>query len=114
MGEYAREYGKKLYIYYLKESDSGTYECYLPNGDFNEFKLTVLNTKVDSADNYNKDYSPNSFIEQREKISKQFSVEKNLNDNIEMDCDLEADEESKVTWQRIDGVFYNSFNLFKK
>lgn len=104
MGEYAREYGKKLYIYYLRESDSGTYECYLPNGDFNEFKLTVLNTKVDMVDNYNKDYSPNSFIEQREKISKPSYVEKNLNDNIEMDCGLEDNEETKFAWQRIDGV----------
>jgi hypothetical protein len=106
MGDYAREYGKKLYIYYLRESDSGTYECYLPNGHFNQFKLTVLNTKVNIAENYNSDYLPNSFIEQTQKISKQFYVEKNINDNVEMDCAIDhGNEEMAFNWRRIDGVF---------
>ena len=38
---YAREYGKKLFIYYLREEDAGDYECYLDNGQSNLIHLMV-------------------------------------------------------------------------
>jgi hypothetical protein len=119
IGEYAREHGIKLYIYYLKEEDAGEYECYLPNGQKNRVRLAVLKnqeepsntrdgnyyldahdeTRASSNENSNEQTQP-----QTEQTSFQPMVEKNVDENAELVCGLSGDE---LTWKKIDGVGLN-------
>jgi len=49
LSSYSQEYMNKLLIYYLKEEDSGSYECFLSNGQSSEIRLVVK--RVNRAEN---------------------------------------------------------------
>jgi len=139
MGDYAREHGSKLFIYYLKETDSGWYECSLPNGDSNRIHLTVRasnenthNTEQETIGRHNyenderneneysnsnqghhtyHDQTERDETNERENDNKQAEtyIEKNEDENVEIECPLRDSNHAK--WRKLDGVILIYLNF---
>jgi hypothetical protein len=121
MSDYARDHGSKLFIYYLKETDSGWYECSTANGHSNRIHLTVRESNEIAQDhslndqrhaNKNEEIQQDhySFHDQQENQHKDKQVttfiEKNEDENVEIECPLS--EVNDIKWRKLDGVIKNS------
>lgn len=116
LSEYSRDYGNKLLIYFLKEQDSGYYECFLPNGRSSRVTLNVgnsfeKNNNLEQEDphqtkheNEHTEQEPISHYRQlEEKLNFEYNVEKDVDSNVELSCGLNDDEENELKWRKING-----------
>ncbi len=133
MSAYSRDYGDKLLIYYLKEEDSGDYECFLHNQVLNRIRLTVksnnnnehnFNLHPGQENNHqpsqheNRDEekyedhlnhrSYNSFSSQVQEPQIHEPIvhllEKEIDQNIEITCGLETVNEFEIKWRKRNDV----------
>lgn len=112
-------------IYFLKEEDSGVYECYLPNGQSSRVRLNVGNSRInhDTHDEDEDQYENNRIkSENRDsneryddsnvgepalpRIQYEYNVEKGVDSNVELTCAIASEYGDDVKWRKIDGVFF--------
>jgi hypothetical protein len=112
-------------IYFLKEEDSGVYECYLPNGQSSRVRLNVGNSRInhDTHDEDEDQYENNRIkSENRDsneryddsnvgesavpRIQYEYNVEKGADSNVELTCAIASEYGDDVKWRKIDGVFF--------
>jgi hypothetical protein len=109
-------------IYFLKEEDSGVYECFLPNGQSSRVRLNVGNSKRnhdEEADQYesNRIHDANRYDDNNNgyddsnvgeaalpRIQYEYNIEKGVDSNVELNCAIASDFGDDVRWRKIDGV----------
>lgn len=143
MSTYSRDYGDKLLIYYLKEEDSGEYECFLHNQVLNRIRLTVKSNNNNEynfnlyppQENYNQQrqhenrneetyddrnhhnygsyHSQNSQPEEPRRIHEPIVqlLEKEIDQNIEINCGLDTDNEFEIKWRKRNDVSQTKNNI---
>lgn len=136
MSTYSRDYGDKLLIYYLKEEDSGDYECFLNNQVLNRIRLTVKSSNneyninlyppqenynqqrqhenrneetYDNRNNHNRQASYHAQNSQHEEPRRTREpivhlLEKEVDQNVEIDCGLDTENEFEIKWRKRNDV----------